>query len=627
MVMERIIALIDMDCFYVQVEQRLNPDLAGKPCAVVQYNGWRGGGLIAVNYEARDAGVTRHIRGDDALKICPEIELVRVPEVNGKADLTKYRDAGCEVIDALKLTTSIVERASVDEAYFDLTDDVKEIKLNLQSEPLSIDQLNNTYVVDWEDDDGEQSIEGDKESVRKHGITKLLNLDDDQTINLLIGARIVERMRAEIFKKTGFKCSAGISHNKVLSKLACGINKPNKQTIIPAMSVKSLFYKTPIKKVRNLGGKLGDALNENGIEMMDDILKYSCKELQNKFGEKNGFWLHSLAQGIDNEPVKARQLAQSIGCSKLFTGKSALTTVEKIRQWLEKLATEIEARLQKDQKINNRMATLLNVHANLRDDQPPISRSCPLTSITTERISNLAYKMLSKINKSSDGVSWSPAVVSLGMSASKFQYVEGSSVSFMKNFFQPKSNLDQKDLMDETIVNTLLPSIATSQSSFFSKIKLKSQLSNTSSTGPTPSTSIQNFSSIIKSVESPPDLSDILTSEIEGDGNLLNLKDVVEDEKSNSSVNNHDYYTCDKCQKLISVWDQLEHEDYHLAIQIQTEMDPRANPAPQQPQANSPSTSKRKSKSHHNKGPVIKTRNITSYFQKQEPTNNKFEPK
>lgn len=56
---QRVIALIDMDCFYVQVEQRLQPDFLGTPCGVAQYYTWKGGGLIAVNYEARDFGVKR----------------------------------------------------------------------------------------------------------------------------------------------------------------------------------------------------------------------------------------------------------------------------------------------------------------------------------------------------------------------------------------------------------------------------------------------------------------------------------------------------------------------------------------------------------------------------------------
>jgi hypothetical protein len=48
--MDRIIALVDMDCFYVQVEQRLQPEYKGKPCAVVQYKTWKGGGYILILY-------------------------------------------------------------------------------------------------------------------------------------------------------------------------------------------------------------------------------------------------------------------------------------------------------------------------------------------------------------------------------------------------------------------------------------------------------------------------------------------------------------------------------------------------------------------------------------------------
>lgn len=78
--------------------------------------------IIAVNYAARAKGVTRHMRGDEAKEQCPEIRLVKVPNVREKADLTKYREAGKEVANVLQRFTPLLERASVDEAYLDITD-------------------------------------------------------------------------------------------------------------------------------------------------------------------------------------------------------------------------------------------------------------------------------------------------------------------------------------------------------------------------------------------------------------------------------------------------------------------------------------------------------------------------
>lgn len=129
----QVICLLDMDCFYVQCEQKLQPDKWNRPCAVAQYNNWRGGGLIAVNYEARPFGVKRGMRGDEASKLCQDLHIFSVPDTNGKADLTRYRNASADVFDAitafikeheggLGMSNLItLERASVDEAYIDLT--------------------------------------------------------------------------------------------------------------------------------------------------------------------------------------------------------------------------------------------------------------------------------------------------------------------------------------------------------------------------------------------------------------------------------------------------------------------------------------------------------------------------
>lgn len=78
--------------------------------------------IIAVSYEARALGVKRQHTGDEAQEICPSVHLFRVPEKRGKADLTRYRESSQEVMDILLSYTPKLERASVDEAFVDITD-------------------------------------------------------------------------------------------------------------------------------------------------------------------------------------------------------------------------------------------------------------------------------------------------------------------------------------------------------------------------------------------------------------------------------------------------------------------------------------------------------------------------
>ncbi|KAF6023957.1 DNApol-eta [Bugula neritina] len=214
-IQSRIVALIDMDCFYVQVEQRLAPEWKGKPCVVVQYNEWKGGGIIAVGYEARAKGVTRRgMRGDDAKQVCPDVKLFSVPEIRGKADLTRYREAGAEVISVLtQFTGCRVERASIDEAYIDLTDKVQDMMSQVSMSQLAIpttQDLPHTFVVGSDNDNREDSLREWLESLSSPD-----SLDSHNDLRLCFGAVIVEKMRKAVRDQTGFDCSAGISHNKV----------------------------------------------------------------------------------------------------------------------------------------------------------------------------------------------------------------------------------------------------------------------------------------------------------------------------------------------------------------------------------------------------------------------------
>jgi len=145
---QRVVALVDLDCFYCAVERRRDPSLLGLPMAVVQYNPWENapggpcvvggvtsrtpeedrrdplsnGSLIAVSYEARACGVKRIMRGQEARRCCPELVLVQVPTAHGKASLTIYKEAGHEVVDVMcREAGVVVEKASVDEMYLDVT--------------------------------------------------------------------------------------------------------------------------------------------------------------------------------------------------------------------------------------------------------------------------------------------------------------------------------------------------------------------------------------------------------------------------------------------------------------------------------------------------------------------------
>lgn len=433
---ERVVALVDMDCFYVQVEQRLNPALANKPCVVAQYKTWKGGGIIAVSYEARAHGVKRNMWVDDAKKLCPDLEVARVRESHGKADLTHYREASVEVIEVMS-RFAVIERASIDEAYMDLTSAVQQRLKDMASKQIEPHLLKATYVQGYPQNTADeeklaQEHASNKEAERSRGLLQWLSslpgpLSGEQCppeLQLTVGAIIVEEMRAAVEKDTGFRCSAGISHNKVLAKLACGLNKPNRQTILPMDSVAELFNSLAISKIRNLGGKLGTSVTETlGIENMGELTQFSLAQLGQHFGEKTGQWLYDLCRGIDFEPVKPRQLPKSIGCSKNFPGRTSLATKEQVQYWLHQLALELEERLTKDRDVNGRVAKLLTVGVRQLGDKRPssFSRCCALVRYEASKISSDSFSIIKSLNTAGNQQeTWTPPLTLLHLSASKF---------------------------------------------------------------------------------------------------------------------------------------------------------------------------------------------------------------
>uniref|UniRef100_A0A0C9RHZ1 DNA polymerase eta n=1 Tax=Fopius arisanus TaxID=64838 RepID=A0A0C9RHZ1_9HYME len=442
---DRIVVLIDMDCFFCQVEAKLQPELKGKPLAVVQYGSFGPSSIIAVNYEARNFGVTRHMKGAEAKEKCPDIILVTVPPLRNKPDTGRYRSAGREVIEVLKKKSAIIERASIDEAYLDITSLVEERMNSIdQSQMNIVEALSNTFVVGYCDDNSND------EEKRKYGIETWMSevfgdLGDVQSKKLAIAGMLVEEFRGEIWSQCQYRCSAGISYNKILAKLACGLHKPNRQTILPAAAVPGLYHSLPVKKVRNLGGKFGNIVVESlGCNVMADLLRYSLQDLQKRFGDKTGSWLYNIARGIDNETVTNKLICKSIGSSKNFPGKAAITKLEDLKKWVVSLTEEMVERLEQDMEENERRATHLSLSYHWYQDKKIISqsKSCPLTSYKIDRIANLCVDIITKATQK--------PVAFIGMSAGKFVAARGSGnfVNFFNNGGSKLNELKVKSIED-----------------------------------------------------------------------------------------------------------------------------------------------------------------------------------
>ncbi|XP_059691443.1 DNA polymerase eta [Gavia stellata] len=630
---ERVVALVDMDCFFMQVEQRLDPQLRGRPCAVVQYTEWQGGGIIAVSYEARAFGVSRGMWATEARALCPELALARVPQARGKADLTRYREASAEVMQVLSRFAAI-ERASIDEAYLDLTGSARERLRALRGGPLAAALLPTTFVQGLPDDPGPQP--GGKEELRQRGLHEWLaslsfDNPDCPDLQLTMGAIIVEEMRVAVEAATGFRCSAGISHNKTLAKLACGLNKPNRQTLVSSRFVPQLFSQLPVSNIRNLGGKLGTAITDIlGVEYIGQLTQFSETELQTHFGDKTGSWLYDLCRGIEEEPVKNRYLPQSIGCSKNFPGRTALATQKEVQHWLLQLALELESRLIKDRSQNHRVAKQLMVVIRMPGDIR-VSRFCALSRYDAQKMCNDAFALIQNCNMAgAHQAAWSPPLISVLLSASKFsepatlsagiatfltsdtqhdgtatasQNATSSRRPRVKFFRSPSKELRQKPAnaiesffqkvaerqQSQMAVATSLPAAATAESPMSSSLEhqerdgiglasvqcdlespVKWSPRDGSPTSPYKRLPCEkSLADAIQVPSTPPSSRTLLKLEPAMEGNEQNLPPFPELTPF-PPASPGDQQRCEKCGQLVLVWEFPEHMDYHFALELQS---------------------------------------------------------
>ena len=191
-------------------------------------------------------------------------------------------------------------------------------------------------------------------------------------------ARYVAQKKFEINggKDTGkrtpiFTLSGGISSNKTLAKLASGLKKPNRQTMINPCdngALTALFHPLKINRLRGLGGKFGESVMEMlTVSTVGDLAKVPLTVLKQKYPpavddeRPIADFLWSISKGVCTEEVSDRTIEKSISSGKTFRGMLAISSTDDatVRKWISELVGGLLDRLNTDYDENMRLPSLL----------------------------------------------------------------------------------------------------------------------------------------------------------------------------------------------------------------------------------------------------------------------------
>ncbi|MBU5537675.1 MAG: DNA polymerase IV [Candidatus Aenigmatarchaeota archaeon] len=255
MVDNRIIMHIDMDAFFPSVEQREHPEWRGKPVIVgADPREGKGRGVVAsCSYEAREFGVRSAMPISEAWKLCPQGIYVR-------PNFELYEKVSYNIMSLIKKYSDKFEQVSIDEAFLDVTNKVK----------------------DYEE-----------------------------------AEKLAERIKKEILNKEKITCSVGIGPNKLIAKLASDYKKPYGTTVVKPEDVKLFISRLNVRKLPGIGPKTESVLNKMGIKTVDDLAKVDVKILVDTFGVF-GYRMHEMSLGIDESEVTEEYEIKSLGREKTF---------------------------------------------------------------------------------------------------------------------------------------------------------------------------------------------------------------------------------------------------------------------------------------------------------------------
>ncbi len=263
-----------MDAFYASVELLRYPELRGRAVVIgggrdrqprLKADGTRefsalrsyvGRGVVTTStYEARKLGVFSAMGMMKSAALAPDAVLLPV-------DFDEYRKYSRLFKAAVREIAPIVEDRGIDEIYVDLSD-----------------------LPGVHDDAG-----------RAAGLA----------------------LKATVRERTGLSCSIGITPNKLLSKIASELDKPDGLTLLGLADIPARIWPLAARKVNGIGPKAAEKLTGLGLHTIGDIAAAEPAFLVEHFGKSFGAWLHEASHGRDERPVVTSSEPKSISRETTF---------------------------------------------------------------------------------------------------------------------------------------------------------------------------------------------------------------------------------------------------------------------------------------------------------------------
>jgi DNA polymerase-4 len=131
-------------------------------------------------------------------------------------------------------------------------------------------------------------------------------------------AFLAQRIKDNVRSATGLSCSIGITHNKLLAKIASELQKPDGLTVLAHTDLPTRIWPLPARKINGVGPRASTKLEGLGIRTIGELAQASVDELTQHFGERYGRWLAEVAHGRDERPVVTESEPKSVSRETTF---------------------------------------------------------------------------------------------------------------------------------------------------------------------------------------------------------------------------------------------------------------------------------------------------------------------